>query len=176
MNIKRLAAISLTCAVSLAVLNSCIKYSFSGATIPADARTVSIPFFPNNAALVSPILSTTFTEALQDRFQRQTKLSLVRENGDLAFEGEITGYQSQMSSVTSNTGDGTAGAAMNRLVITVRARFTNSFQPEYNYDRSFSQYAEYPSTEMLQNVEGTLIPEIVDMLVEDIFNAAVAQW
>ena len=66
---------------------------------------------------------------------------------------------------------------MNRLTITVRVSFTNSLEPVYNFqNKTFSQYGEYRSDQMLQDVEGTLIPEIVDMLVEDTFNAAAANW
>ena len=131
-----------------------VTYSFSGASISPEVKTVSIPRFPNNALLVAPILSSTLTEALQDRFSRQTRLTLVPEGGDLNFEGEITNY----------------------LTITVRVRFTNTIDPSQNYDKTFSAFAPYNSDQLLQNAEPTLIPEIVEQLVEDIFNAAVSQW
>ena len=52
-------------------------YSLSGASIPEAAKTFSVAYFPNNAPMVSPTLSTTFVEALKDKFSRQTKLQLV---------------------------------------------------------------------------------------------------
>ena len=88
--------------VTLTLLPSCtVKYSFSGASIPATAKTVSIAYFPNNAAMVAPILSSTLTEALKDRFSRQTRLQQVPDGGDLAFEGEIVNYTSTTASVSS---------------------------------------------------------------------------
>lgn len=154
------------------VLVSCkVKYSLSGASIAPEIKTVTIPNFPNNALLVAPILSSTLTEALQDRFTRQTSLMLVRSNGDLNFEGEIINYTSTPASIS-----GDEYAVVNRLTITVRVRFTNAFQPQYNYDKSFSAFADYPSAKLLQSVEQSLIPQIVDQLVEDIFNAAVSNW
>ena len=75
-------------ALVAATLGGCtVKYSFSGASIPLDAKTVSVPYFPNNAPMVAPSLSSTLTDALQDKFARQTKLQLVSTGGDLAFEG-----------------------------------------------------------------------------------------
>lgn len=149
-----------------------VKYTFSGASIPPAAKTVSIAYFPNNAAMVAPILSSTLTEALQDRFSRQTRLQLVNENGDLAFEGEIINYTSTTASVSSNE-----QAVLNRLTITVRVRFTNVYEPENNFsNKTFTAFADYESTQLLQSVEGTLIPEIVNQLVDDIFNASVSQW
>lgn len=155
----------------LSLCNCSVKYSLSGASIPISAKTVSVATFPNNATMVAPILSSTMTEALQTKFERQTRLDLVREGGDLAFEGEITNYTSTPASVTSNE-----VAATNRLSITVKVKFTNTKDSKLNYSRSFTQFLEYDSSSLLTTVEPTLIPEIVDMLVDDIFNAAVANW
>lgn len=121
--------------------------------------------------MVAPILSSSLTDALQDRFARQTKLNQVREGGDLIFEGEITNYTSTAGSIS-----GQEVAVMNNLTISVRVRFTNSVQPEFNYDKTFTASQQYNSNKLLQEVEPTLIPELVEQLVEDIFNAAVANW
>ncbi len=175
MSIKRFSSVLLLLLSTVFLFSGCkIKYSLSGASIPPEAKTVSIAYFPNNAPMVAPILSSTLTDALQDRFSRQTRLTLVREGGDLSFEGEITNYTSTPASITSSGED--AVAAMNRLTITVRVRFVNALDPKLNYDRTFSAFSDYPSSSLLQSVESQLIPEIVDMLVEDIFNAAVSNW
>lgn len=159
-------------ALMIGLLGGCtVKYSFSGASIPVDAKTVSIPYFPNNAPMVAPSLSSTLTDALQDKFARQTNLQLVSTGGDLAFEGEITNYTSTPSSVTS-----AETAAMNRLTITVKVKFTNIYEPQNNYNKSFNAFAEYDATSLLQDVQDMLITEICDQLVQDIFNAAVANW
>ena len=159
-------------ATMIITLGGCtVKYSFSGASIPLDARTVSIPYFPNNAPMVAPSLSSTLTDALQDKFAKQTKLELVSTGGDLAFEGEITNYTSTPAAITA-----AETAAMNRLTITVKVKFTNIYEPQNNYNTSFSAFAEYDATSLLQDIQDTLITEICDQLVLDIFNAAVANW
>ena len=147
-------------------------YSFSQGAIPADVKTVSVSYFPNNALLVAPILSSTFTDALKDRFIKQSRLTLVNEGeGDLNFEGEITNYTTSPASVSADE-----VAVRNNLTISVRVRFTNRLYPEQSYDKTFTSFLPYNTNQMLQEVEPTLIPEIVDQLVEDIFNAAVSQW
>lgn len=148
-----------------------IKYSLSGASIPPDAKTFSVAYFPNNATMVSPILSTTLTEALQDKFSRQTRLQQVDEGGDFAFEGEITNYTSTTASVSSDD-----YALLNRLTITVKVRFTNAVDESASFNKSFSAYADYESTQLLTEVEGELIPEIVEQLVTDIFQASASNW
>mgnify|MGYP002589477878 CR=1 FL=1 len=172
MNIKsryfksRIAVMVAALACPLLFGGCSVKYSLSGASIAPEIQTVSIARFPNNALLVAPILSSTLTDALQDRFTRQTRLAVVPENGDLRFEGEITNYTSTPAAVS--------GEEM--AVITVRVRFTNAFQPEFNYDKTFSAFSDYSSSRLLQEAEPTLIPEIVDQLVENIFNDAVSNW
>ena len=94
--------IALCCAVLFAGCGVAIKYSLSGASIPPDAKTFSVAYFPNNATMVSPILSSTLTDALVDMFSRRTRLTQVDEGGDFAFEGEITNYTSTTSSVSSD--------------------------------------------------------------------------
>lgn len=149
-----------------------VNYSLSGASIPPEAQTFSVAYFPNNAPMVSPILSSTLTDALVDKFSRQTRLQQVPEGGDFAFEGEITNYTSATASVSSED-----YALLNRLTITVRVRFTNAINEAESFsNKTFSAYADYDSTRLLTEVEGELIPEIVDQIVTDIFQASAGNW
>ena len=106
--------------LSCCLFTGCGIYTFSGASIPAEAKTVSVQYFPNNAQLVNPLLSNALTNALNDMFVNQTTLQSVAQNGDLALEGEITGYSTAPIAITGNQ-----TAAMNRLTVTVNVRFTN---------------------------------------------------
>ena len=158
--------------LSILAISACtFSYSFTGASIPADAKTVSISQIQNVATMVAPALSSTLTDALKDRFASQTRLIQVSENGDLDFAGEITNY---ISSPVAVTGD--EFASMNRLTITIKIRYTSKFEPENNFDKNFSAYEDYDSNKLMQEVEPTLLPQIVEKLVEDIFNASVSNW
>ncbi len=163
--------ILLLAAVAAVACSFKVNYSLSGASIPVEAKTFSVAYFPNNAAMVAPILSPTMTEALQDKFIRQTRLTQVDEGGDFAFEGEITGYTSTTATVSTDD-----YALQNRLTITVRVRFTNAVNEAASWDRTFSAFQNYNSTTLLSEVEGTLIPEIVDQIATDIFQAAASDW
>ncbi len=159
---------------ALLAASSCgvaVKYSLSGASIPPDAKTFSVAYFPNNATMVSPILSSTMTDALVDMFTRRTRLMQVEEGGDFAFEGEIVNYTSVTASVSSDD-----YALLNRLTITVKVRFTNAVDEKASWNRTFSAYEDYDSTKLLTEVEGELIPQIVDKIVTDIFQASASNW
>ena len=108
-----------------------VNYSLSGASIPPDAKTFSVAYFPNNAPMVAPILSSTLTDALRDKFTRQTRLTQVDEGGDFAFEGEIINYTSTTASVSSDE-----VALLNRLTITIKVRFTNALDEKQSWNLS----------------------------------------
>jgi len=156
---------------SLPLVWGCGVYSFTGASIPPETKTVSVDFFPNRASLVQPSLSQTFTEKLRDKFVSQTNLTLTEARGGLAFEGSITDYSSQPIAIQGNE-----QAALNRLTITVKVKFENSADPKQNFESSFSRFADYDSRQALSTVELDLIGEICNQLVDDIFNKAVINW
>lgn len=170
MNIRKM----LFAAVLLAGTAACgyqVKYSLSGASIPPEAQTFSVAYFPNNAPLVAPTLSTSLTEAIQDIFSRQTRLSQVQEGGDFAFEGEITNYTSTTATVSSSD-----VAMQNRLTVTITVRFKNAIDETKSWNRSFSAYGDYDVNTPLQTAQDQLIPEIVDQLAQDIFQASASDW
>ena len=150
--------------------HGCGIYSFSGASIPAEAKTVSVDYFPNHAQLVNPMLSNNLTNALRDAMTNQTTLDMVEAGGDLAFEGEITDYRTNPVAITGQT------AAMNRLTITVKVRFSNRIDDSKDFEQTFSRYEDYPSNQDLNSVQESLTATIIDQLVEDIFNKALVNW
>lgn len=152
-------------------LTSCGIYSFTGASISPDVKTVSIQYFPSYAPLAKPIISQQFTEALRDMFNSQTNLSLVAQNGDLSFEGAIVDYRTTPEAIQGNQ-----VAALNRLTITVNVKFTNTKDPSQSFETSFSRFSFYSSTQNLSQVESGLVAEINNQLVQDIFNRSVSNW
>jgi len=159
-------------AASIFLLDGCkVSYSFSGASISPDVKTVSIQYFQNRANLVQPGLSQYLTDALIDKCKAQTNLGLVNGLGDVNFEGEISDYNTKPLTVAAD-----AQAATNRFTITVRVKFTNAIQPELSFEQSFTRYEDYDSNKNLSDVEKDLSDKIVELLVEDIFNKAFVNW
>ena len=156
----------------LLLLNSCrMSYSFTGASISPNVKTVSIAYIPNNAGLVVPTLSRTFTDALRNYFTSQTNLVLVDRSGDLNLDGAITQYVVVPVAIQGNE-----TAAMNRLTIVVSVKFTNKTDTKQNWEQTFSRYVDYASTYNLSSVQDGLIADITEQLVQDIFNKAVVNW
>lgn len=126
---------------------------------------------PNLATLVVSTLSNDVREGLRKKILTTTKLSEVSENGDIIFEGDIRDYTITPQAILA--GD---IAAMNRITITIRVKFTNQKDPTQNYDKSFSQFRDYDSRLDLSSIQSGLNEEILDMLFNDIFNAALGNW
>jgi hypothetical protein len=158
-------------AILLFTINGCGVYSFTGASISPEVKTISIERFPNNAMTVEPTLSQRFTDDLRDKFANETNLIIMNKGGDLQLSGAITGYRTSPVAIQANE-----TAAMNRLTVTVKVKFINTLDNSKSYENSFSRYQDYASTQNLNDVQDVLIALINEMLVQDIFDKAVVNW
>lgn len=175
MKIKSTIVLVLTSLLLLISFTGCkVSYSFTGASIAPNVKTFSVYYFPNRARLVNPNLSQQFTEGqfgLQEKLIKQTSLSQLSENGDLEFSGQITEYE--VRPINISEGD---LAAQNRLTITVKVKYVNNKDHSQDWEKTFTQFEDFDSTQSLSAVEDTLVPEIIKKLADDIFNASIANW
>lgn len=154
------------------LLSACMGgYSFTGASIPAEANTLSLKHFPNYATTVNPLLSQKLYDALHNLYESQTRLSVTNNDGDLQVSGEITAYSTQASSLSSDD-----NVATNRLTVTIKVKFVNLINPQDDFEQSFSRYKDYDASRDFSVVEDALIEEIVTELSEDVFNKTVVNW
>ncbi len=158
--------------VLLLGLESCsVGYSFSGADIPAEANSFSVKTFQNITPQAGPNYDLTITEALKDLMLAQTRLDLIEKRGDLQFEGVVTKYEIGNAAVSSEE-----LTTLNRLTITLKVKYTNTFEREKNFEKTFSRFADYNSSQDFTSVEAELVREINDQLIQDIFDASLGAW
>jgi hypothetical protein len=149
-----------------------LRYDMKGgADIDPKIQTVSVQYFNNRALRVEPSLSQKFTDALKSYMENNTKLRLVNTIGDVDFSGEISDYKIEPTAIAA--GD---VAAKTRFTITIRVKYTNSIKPDDSFDSSFSRYREFDSNSDFSSVEAALSEEIVDEIIEQIFNKAFVNW
>ena len=148
-----------------------VSYSFSGASISPEVKTVAVQFFPNRANIVNPTLSQDFSDALRDQIRDQTSLIFMTSSGDVNFEGEIVEYRTSPLAIT-----GDDRAAMNRFTIGIKVKFTNIIDPEQDFEKVFNRYQDYDSSNDLSDVEEVLVEAILKQITEDIFNQAFVNW
>ena len=158
--------------LTLLLAGCSIKYSLNGASIDyTKIKTVSIADFQNLAPTVYPPLAQRFTEDLKDRFQRQTRLRDIPTNGDLSIEGEIVGYDLSAEAVQEN-----AFAAKTRLTLRINVRFTNKVNEEESFEREFTSFGTFDSSQMFVDVQDQLCQELTKDIISQIFNATVENW
>jgi hypothetical protein len=149
----------------------CSVYSFTGASISPEVKSVSIDFFPSYAPLAPANMPQAFTEALRDLFVSRTNLDLLTKNGDIQFEGYISGYQTRPVAIQGNE-----TAAKNRLTVNVNVTYTDTKDEAKSFEKTFSRFADFDATQNLIDVQDGLIEEINEQLILDIFNEAVVNW
>ncbi len=147
------------------------RLSLSGATIPPEAKTISVALFANNTTLGPPTLSQRFSEKMRDVVSQQTNLALIKSNADLQFDGFISDYNVAPVAIQS-----TDQAGLNRLTISVSVKYTNKFDEKQSFDQVFTRFADFKATENINAKEGELVLEINRQLTEDIFNRAFNNW
>jgi hypothetical protein len=163
--------ISILLLIIPAITGCTMNYSFTGASIPPQLKTISVQYFENRAPVVYPTLSQELTEALKDRFQARTSLQLVTDVGDADFEGTIEQYNTRPVSVQADE-----RANLERLTISVRVAYTNTADPDMDFTTTFSRHEDYDARIGLEPVEADLVKKIVDQITEDIFNRAFVNW
>lgn len=161
------------CSLFLVLCSSCsISYKFNGSNIDYSLiRSISIEDFPNNAALVYAPLSNSLSEEIRDAYQRQTRLQVRRSGGDLELSGEIIGYEVTPMGVAADS-----YSAETKLTMRVQVHFVNNIHPEESFDRTYSAYQTFDSSQTLNNVQEQLCQTMIKEIVENIYNDTVAKW
>ncbi|MEI7501957.1 MAG: LptE family protein [Paludibacter sp.] len=157
----------------LLISNSCtISYKFNGSSIDySKTKSISISDFPNTAELIYPPLSQEFTETLRDSYSKQTRLQLLKKGGDMHLEGEIVGYQLTPMAISADS-----YSSETKLTITIKVRFSNSKNPEDDFEKSYSAFQNFDSNRMLTDVQDELMKIMVAEIADNIYNDTVAKW
>lgn len=169
-NIRRYKGLSLV--LSLLLMGCTISYKFNGASINYDIiKTISLESFPNRAVYQWGPMESMFNNALSDIYANQTKLQQVTRGGDLSLSGEITSYDQVNKSISSD-----GYSSMMQLKMTVNVRFENAKNHSEDFERQFSASREFDTSQQLNDVQEELVTQMIDEIVEQIFNATVANW
>ena len=172
MNIKKKQL--LWAVIGLCIITACSfkGYTFNGASIDyTQTKTIQIAEFQNRSSYVWGPMASMFNNRLRDQFADHTKLIQVKRNGDLRLDGEITQYSQRNKSISSD-----GHSAQTELSMTVNVRFTNTKKHSEDFERQFTATATYETTQSLNAVQEELVTQMTRDIVDQIFNATVANW
>jgi len=155
------------------LFNSClISYTFNGASIDyAKTKSISIADFNNVAELIHPPLAQEFSEKLRDKYAKQTRLQLLKVNGDMHLEGEIVGYMLTPMAIGQDS-----YSAETKLTVTINVRFTNNTNPEDDYEKKYTAFQSFDSNRMITDVQDELLAIMIEDIIDNIYNDTVAKW
>jgi hypothetical protein len=152
------------------------QYSMTGSTTTAE--TISVAEFYNNADLGPANMGQTITNQLKTYFIQNSSIRVVPEEGQLQLEGEVTDFRlTPISPTSSGNPNDITSASSTRLTITVKATYINTTDEKLSFkDKTFSFYKDFPNDLNVSDVQEQFTKQIFDRIINDIFNASVANW
>ncbi len=158
---------------SVLLMQGCtVSSKLNGASIDYNTiKTITLETFSNRAAYQWAPMAPMFNNTLSDRYNSQTKLRQVKRDGDLVISGEIVSYDQTNKSISAD-----GYSSMVQLKMTVKVKFTNNKQHNDDFDKTFSANREYDSSQQLSAVQEELVQQMIDDIVDQVFNATVANW
>ena len=158
--------------VLLLIAGCSVSYKFTSTSIDyTTTKTIEIANFPLRSAYVWAPMHAMFNNELTDTYARQTKLQQVKRHGDLQLSGEIVEY-SQFNKAVSADGF----SNQTQLKMTVNVRFINNKRHTDDFERRFTASAEFDASQQLNAVQEELVTQMIKDIVDQIFNATVANW
>ena len=164
--------VMLALASVLLVQGCTVSYKLNGASIDYNTiKTITLETFSNRAAYQWAPMAPMFNNTLSDRYNSLTKLRQVKRDGDLVISGEIVSYDQTNKSISAD-----GYSSMVQLRMTVKVKFTNNKQHNDDFDKTFTANREYDSSQQLSAVQEELVQQMIDDIVDQVFNATVANW
>ena len=163
----------ISCLVMAFALSGCtVSYKLNRASIDYNTtKTITLESFSNRASYQWAPMAPMFNQSLSDRYNQQTKLKQVKRDGDLVIAGEITSYDQTNKSISAD-----GYSSLVQLRMTVNVKFTNNKKHEQDFEKTFTANREYDSSQQLAAVQEELVQQMIDDIVDQVFNATVAIW
>jgi hypothetical protein len=157
--------------VIIFALSSCKIYRLSDASVDPNLKTFTVNPTNNIATFQNANAAAAFTEKLKEKFIRETRMVLMRENGDIEYNCTITEYNIEPIALTN-----TQTLAQNRLNINVRVECTNHQDETKSYTQNFRDGENFDAQTSFANVEAELLNTIYDRITQQIFNKSFSNW
>ena len=114
-----------------------------------------------------------FEQKLRDRILSNTRLTELKEDGDITFYPTIKKYETDELAPDENN-----QTTLNRLIVSMEVAYVDKNDPKSNWKKSFNapNDATFSTTENLSNVESGLLEDVIDpVLIQQIFDEAIAE-
>lgn len=171
-NRQRLTVLSIVTFIWF-LLPSCGVYTFRDVSIDySKIKTARVNYIDNKARYINPQLSSKVTDALKQKINNYTKLTLTNsDDANYQISGFISRYDVSTSAISQNQ------SVTNRLTVAANITFVNTVDNKTD-NFTISRDFDFPATQTLQQAEnsGTFQSDIVTQLSDEIFNHIFSNW
>jgi hypothetical protein len=157
--------------VGLFNLNGCCFYSFTGASVPPHLTTIAIPMADDRSGSGEYGLRELFTNELTQRFIQDNNLNITdRTSANSVLECVISSYSDAPAVVAAGE-----RVESRRITIGVAVVFRDLVKRRTIYERTFSNYGDYPATGTVEQ-RREAIQTAIQQITEDILLDTVSGW
>lgn len=157
----------------LLLLTACGVYTFRDVSIDySKIKTARVNYIDNKARYINPQLSSKVTDALKQKINNYTKLTLTNsDDANYQISGFISRYDVSTSAISQNQ------SVTNRLTVAANITFVNTVDNKTD-NFTISRDFDFPASQTLQQAEnsGTFQSDIVTQLSDEIFNHIFSNW
>lgn len=164
------ALLSLLCALH----SGCLLYSLSGSSLPKEAKTFTIQDLQSKVALGPTTLADQITQGLRDVLTQKTNLKEKTTDGDVQFDGIITSFK--YSPLAPSTKDDQTTGSRVQLSITVQMNYINKHDNNFSFKKKDFTQTEDIEAGKESTEEANMVETIIKKLIQDIYNASIANW
>ncbi len=171
--IQKARAIALPLFITLTMINfvGCCVYSFTGASVPTHIKTISIPPALDRSGSGEPGLSDLFTNKLTQKFIDDNTLRVANKSvANATLDCTITSLTDAPVVVAAGE-----NVTSRRITITIQVIYRDLVKKKTIYEKSFSNYGDYPSGGSI-SLRRNAIESAIDHITDDILLDTVSGW
>ena len=149
---------------------ACCVYSFTGASVPTHIKSISISPAIDRSGSGEPGLGELLTNKLTQKFIDDNTLRVAnKSNADASLDCIITSLIDAPAVVAAGE-----NVTTRRITITVQVTYKDLVKRKTIYDKSFSNYGDYPASQI--NQRSNAIETAIDHITDDILLDTVSGW
>lgn len=155
--------------LSFCLLTGC--YGFKGISIETDVKTFIVEDFNSSGTENAPDIDQLFSEGLRRKIRNESKLVKAETDPDIIFNGTV--LNSKTTSVAPKEGNTTS---LNRFEIFVSIEYINIKHEDESWEKRYSAFQDYDRNDDFNSIQDALTDNIIEDIVERIFNDAFTNW
>ncbi len=169
-------------AVAVLVMSASGCYTFTGASVPPNLKTIAIPLVDDQSGFGEPGLREQFTTALTNLFISDNSLEVAdRTTADAIMVGVITSVSDAPAVVQQGTGQQGATqqgeqVSKRRITLTVKVALQDVKLRKNMWEKSFSNWGDYDAGGGGASQRQTGLTEAIRKVTEDILLETVSGW